>query len=70
MLLRAPHAPVDAPASARVPRRRRARWWLADHQASVWVVGAIGVLGLIVHSVNLGTAPAPASGEGALVAAG
>jgi hypothetical protein len=70
MLLRAPHAPVDAPASARLPRRRRVRWWLAEHQASVWVVGAIGVLGLTLHGVNLGTAPAPASGEGALVAAG
>jgi hypothetical protein len=70
MLLRAPHAPVDAPASARTPWRRRARWWVTDHQASLWVAGAIGVLGVAVHSVNMGTAPAPASGEGALVAAG
>ena len=70
MLLRAPHAPVDAPASARTPSWRRARWWVRDHQASLWVVGAIGVLGAAVHSINMGTAPAPASGEGALVAAG
>jgi hypothetical protein len=70
MLLRAPHAPVGAPASTRVPWRRRARWWVVDHQASVWAVGAIAVLGVAVHRVNLGTAPAPASGEGALVAAG
>ena len=70
MLLRAPHAPADAPASAPVPWRRRARWWVADHQATLWVVGAIGVLGVAVHSVNLDTAPAPASGEGSLVAAG
>jgi hypothetical protein len=70
MLLRAPDAPADAPASARMPWRRRARWWVADHQATLWVVGAIGVLGVAVHSVNLDTAPAPASGEGSLVAAG
>jgi hypothetical protein len=70
MLLRASPAPADAPASVRMPWRRRARWWIADHQASLWVVGAVGVLGVAMHSVNLGTAPAPASGEGALVAAG
>lgn len=70
MLLRALHAPVDAPASARTPWWRHARWWVTDHQASLWVVGAIGVLGVAVHGVNMGTAPAPASGEGALVAAG
>jgi hypothetical protein len=70
MLLRAPHAPVDAPTSARTPWWRRARWWVTDHQASLWVVGAIGVLGVALHSVNMGSAPAPASGEGALVAAG
>jgi len=70
MLLRAPHAPVDAPASARTPWWRNARWWVTDHQASLWVLGAIGVLGVALHSVNMGTAPAPASGEGALVAAG
>jgi hypothetical protein len=70
MLLRAPHAPVDAPASARTPWWRSARWWVTDHQASLWVLGAIGVLGVALHSVNMGTAPAPASGEGALVAAG
>ena len=56
MLLRAPHAPADASA-----RRGRcggaARWWVTDHQASLWVVGAIGVLGVAVHSVNMGTAP-------------
>jgi hypothetical protein len=70
MLLRAPHAPVDAPAPARLPWWRRVRWWVTDHQASLWVVGAIGALGVAVHSVNMGTAPPPASGEGALVAAG
>jgi hypothetical protein len=70
MLLRASPAPADAPASVRMPWRRRARWWIADHQASLSVVGAIGVLGVAVHSVNLGTVPAAASGEGALVAAG
>jgi hypothetical protein len=70
MLLRAPHAPAGAPASARLPWRHRARRWVGEHQASLWVVGAIGVLGVAVHNVNLATAPAPASGEGALVAAG
>ncbi len=70
MLLRAPHAPVGAPAPTRMPAWRRVRWWVADHQASVWAVGAIAVVGVAVQSVNLGTAPAPASGEGALVAAG
>ena len=70
MLLRAPNAPAGAPASALMPWWRRARRWVGEHHASLWVVGAIGVLGVAVHSVNLGTAPAPASGEGALVAAG
>jgi hypothetical protein len=70
MLLRAPNAPAGAPASALMPWWHRARRWVGEHHASLWVVGAIGVLGVAVHSVNLGTAPAPASGEGALVAAG
>jgi hypothetical protein len=69
MLLRVP-ARAGAPASARMPWQHRARRWVGEHQASLWVVGAIGVLGVVVHSVNLATAPAPASGEGALVAAG
>jgi hypothetical protein len=67
MLLRAPHAPVGAPAST---RQRRVRWWIADHQAGIWAVGAIAVVGIAVQRINLGTAPPPASGEGALVAAG
>jgi hypothetical protein len=70
MLLRAPQAPVDAPASAQTSWWRRARWWVADHRAGLWVTGAIGVLGVALHSINMATAPAPASGEGALVAAG
>jgi hypothetical protein len=70
MLLRAPHAPAGAPAPARMLWWHRARRWVGEHQASLWVVGAIGVLGVAVHNVNLATAPAPASGEGALVAAG
>jgi hypothetical protein len=70
MSLCAPHAPAGAPASARLPWRQGAGRWVAQHQASLWFVAAIGVLGVAVHSVNLATAPAPASGEGALVAAG
>jgi len=70
MLLRAPHAPVGASASTRVSWRLRVRWWTATHQASVWTVGAIAVVSIATQSVNLGTAPPPASGEGALVAAG
>jgi hypothetical protein len=70
MLLRAPHAPAGAPASARMPWWHRAHRWVGEHHASLWIVGAIGIVGVAVHSVNLGTAPAPASGEGALVAAG
>ena len=70
MLLRGPHAPADASASARMLWWHRARRWVGEHQASLWVVGAIGVVGVAVHNVNLATAPPPASGEGALVAAG
>jgi hypothetical protein len=70
MLLRAPHAPAGAPASVRMPWRHRVHRWVGEHHASLWVVGAIGVLGVAVHNVNLATAPAPASGEGTLVAAG
>jgi hypothetical protein len=70
MLLRAPRAPAGAPASARLLWRHRACRWVGEHRASLWVVGAVGVLGAAVHGVNLATAPAPASGEGALVAAG
>ncbi|MGH9228391.1 MAG: hypothetical protein ACRD07_06590 [Acidimicrobiales bacterium] len=70
MLLRAPHVPVGAHASTRAAWHRRVRWWVADHQAGVWTVGAIVVVGIAVQRINLGTAPPPASGEGALVAAG
>lgn len=70
MLLRAPHAPVGDPASARVPWGQRARWWYADHNAVACAVAAIAAVGAAVQGVNLATAPAPASGEGALVAAG
>ena len=70
MLLRAPHAPADAPASARTPWWRRARRWVTDNRVGLAAVGAIGVLGVAVHSINMGTAPVPASREGALVAAG
>jgi hypothetical protein len=70
MLLRAPHASLGATAPTGAPWWRRARWWVADHEAGVCAVGAIAVLGAAVRSVNLGTAPAPAGGEGALLAAG
>ena len=70
MVQRGPHAPAGAPASTRVSWRRRVHVWVADHQASVWTVGAISVVAVAWQRVNLGTAPRPASGEGALVAAG
>jgi hypothetical protein len=70
MLLRAPHAPVGAYVLTRVAWPRRVRSWLASHQAGVWSVGAIAVVSVAMQRVNLGTAPRPASGEGALVAAG
>jgi hypothetical protein len=69
MLLRVPHAPVAAPAP-RLRWARRMRCWVGDRQASAWVVGAIAVLGAAVQGVDLGAASPPASGEGALVAAG
>ncbi|HET6836144.1 MAG TPA: hypothetical protein VFH30_19945 [Acidimicrobiales bacterium] len=70
MVLRGAHAPLGAPASTQVSWRRRVHLWVADHQASVWTVGAIAVVAGAWQSVNLGSAPPPASGEGALVAAG
>lgn len=70
MLQRAPHAPLGASASTQASWRVRVRGRLADHQGSVWTVGAIAVVSVAWQSVNLGTAPPPASGEGALVAAG
>ena len=69
MLLRAPHAPVAGPASTPVTRGRRALW-CADHQAVACAVAAIAAVGAAVQGVSLATVPAPASGEGALVAAG
>ena len=70
MLLRAPHAPVGGPASTRAPWGQRALWWYADHQTVACAVAAIAAVGAALQGVNLATAPAPASGEGALVAAG
>ncbi len=70
MLLHAPHAPVGGPASTRVPWGQRALWWYAGHQAVACAVAAIAAAGAAIQGVNLATAPAPASGEGALVAAG
>lgn len=70
MLLRAPHALPGAAASTRASWRLRVHRWLAGPQASVWAVGAIVVASSAMQSINLGTAPPPGSGEGALVAAG
>ena len=70
MVQRGPHAPVGGPASTQVSWRQRMQMWVSNHQASVWTVGAIAVVAVGWQRVNLGTAPPPASGEGALVAAG
>jgi len=70
MLLRAPHAPVGVSTSTHASWSRRVRWWVVDHQASLWTVGAVAVLAVAWQRANLGTVPPPASGEGALVAAG
>jgi hypothetical protein len=70
MVLRAPHAPVGTHASTRLPWGQRVRWWYADRQIVACAVSAIAAVGAVVQGVNLATVPAPASGEGALVAAG
>ena len=70
MLLRAPHPSVGASAPPGVSWRLRMRGSLADRQGGVWTVVAIAVVSIAWQSGNLGTAPPPVSGEGALVAAG